>query len=409
MPIAVTPYIPTYITVHLGTPDSNAENVTVSFREYIKNVASSEIYPTWENAALRANILAQVSFALNRVYTEFYPSQGYNFNITGTTAYDQRFIKGRTIFENISELVDELFNTYIRRQGFVEPLAAQFCNGTTSFCEGLSQWGSQTLAQDGFNSVEILRYYYGQNIELVSNAPLQDIQYSYPGQPLRRGDIGPYVRVAQVMLNRIGDNYPAIPKVQPVNGVFTAAMEESVRSFQGIFNLTADGIIGRSTWYMMVQLHNSVLRLSELVSLGQTYYFVDFTYTAPTTYGQSGSQVSLLQYLLSMLSQFYVTIPFVTIDGVFGNDTLQAVLALQRDAGLPETGVVDEATWLALVNRYRGISETVLNDPNFFFPEATGGVAFTIEDLENALAAIRESGLLPITYGQTDTERSVSP
>ncbi len=178
MPPIVTPYIPTYITVHLGTPDSDAENVTVSFRDYIKNVASSEIYPTWEHAALRANILAQVSFALNRVYTEFYPSRGYHFNITGTTAYDQRFIKGRTIFENISELVDEIFNTYIRRQGFVEPLAAQFCNGTTSFCEGLSQWGSQTLAQDGFNSVEILRYYYGQDIELVPNAPLQDIQYS---------------------------------------------------------------------------------------------------------------------------------------------------------------------------------------------------------------------------------------
>ncbi len=409
MPLSVTPYIPTYITVHLGTPDSNAENVTVSFRDYIKNVASSEIYPTWENAALRANILAQVSFALNRVYTEFYPSQGYNFNITGTTAYDQRFIKGRTIFENISDLVDELFNTYIRRQGFVEPLAAQFCNGTTSFCEGLSQWGSQTLAQDGFNSVEILRYYYGQNIELVSNAPLQEIQYSYPGQPMRQGDTGPYIRIAQVMLNRIGDNYPAIPKIQPVNGVFTAAMKETVRIFQGIFNLTVDGVIGRSTWYMMVQLHNSVLRLSELVSLGQTYYFVDLTYTAPTTYGQTGSQVSLLQYLLSMLSQFYVVIPFVTIDGIFGNETLQAVLALQRDVGLPETGVVDEATWLALVNRYRGISETVLNDPNFYFPEATGGVAFTIEDLENALIAIQESGLLPITYGQMDTERSVSP
>ena len=147
MPIAVTPYIPTYITVHLGTPDSNTENVTVSFRDYIKNVASSEIYPTWELSALRANILAQVSFALNRIYTEFYPSRGYNFNITGTTAYDQRFIKNRTIFENISELVDELFNTYIRRQGFVEPLAAQFCNGTTSFCEGLSQWGSQEIGR----------------------------------------------------------------------------------------------------------------------------------------------------------------------------------------------------------------------------------------------------------------------
>ena len=289
----------------------------------------------------------------------------------------------------------------------MEPLAAQFCNGTTSFCEGLSQWGSQTLAQDGFNSVEILRYYYGQDIELVPNAPLQDIQYSYPGQPMRQGDTGPYIRIAQIMLNRIAENYPAIPRIQPVNGVFTATMEKTVRIFQGIFNLTADGIIGRSTWYMMVQLYTSVLRLSELVSLGQTYYFVDFTYTAPTTYGQTGSQVSLLQYMLSMLSQFNVAIPFVTIDGIFGNETLQAVLALQRDVGLPETGVVDEATWLALVNRYRGINETVINNPNFF-PDSPEGVAFSIDELESTLEAVRESGLLPIRYGQTDTERRVS-
>ena len=135
MPIIVTPYIPTYITVHLGTPDSDAENLTISFREYIKNVASSEVYPTWHNSALRANILAQVSFALNRVYTEFYPSQGYSFNITASTAYDQKFIKGRNIFDSVSTLVDELFTVYIRRQGFVEPLAASFCNGTTTVCE----------------------------------------------------------------------------------------------------------------------------------------------------------------------------------------------------------------------------------------------------------------------------------
>ena len=165
MPIIVTPYIPTYITVHLGTPDSDAENLTISFREYIKNVASSEVYPTWHNSALRANILAQVSFALNRVYTEFYPSQGYSFNITASTAYDQKFIKGRNIFDSVSTLVDELFTVYIRRQGFVEPLAASFCNGTTTVCDGLSQWGSENMAQQGYDSVQILRHYYGDNIE----------------------------------------------------------------------------------------------------------------------------------------------------------------------------------------------------------------------------------------------------
>lgn len=407
MPIAVTPYIPTYITVHLGTPDSNTENVTVSFRDYIKNVASSEIYPTWELSALRANILAQVSFALNRIYTEFYPSRGYNFNITGTTAYDQRFIKNRTIFENISELVDELFNTYIRRQGFVEPLAAQFCNGTTSFCEGLSQWGSQGLAQDGYNSIDILRYYYGNNIELVSNAPIQDIQYSYPGEPMRRGDVGPYVRIAQVMLNRIGQNYPAIPKLEHVDGIFGAATEDSVRVFQGIFNLTVDGIIGRSTWYMMVQLHSSILRLSELASLGQTHYVIDFTYQNPTIYGESGSEVSLLQYILSVLSQFYVTIPFLTIDGVFGDETLRAVKAFQREVGLPQSGEVNESTWLALVNNYLGIDTAVLSDPTLF-PETAESSLRTYEYLQNALASLQHTNFLPLIYGQTDAERSAA-
>ena len=173
MPIRVTPVVPSTITVHLGLPDEEAENITVSFPDYVKNVASSEIYPTWEPAAIEANILAIVSFALNRVYTEFYPSRGYDFDITSTTAYDQKFIRGRNIFENISRAVDETFNDYIRRTDFVEPLAAKFCNGTTSTCDGLSQWGSQDLAQQGYGPMEILRYYYGEDIELVQDAPFR--------------------------------------------------------------------------------------------------------------------------------------------------------------------------------------------------------------------------------------------
>ena len=229
----ILPYVPRTITVHLGLPDQWAENVTVSFPDYVKNVASSEIYPTWEPAAIRANILAIISFALNRVYTEFYPSRGYNFQITSTTQYDQKFIRGRNIFENISQMVDEIFNDYIRRQGFVEPLAAKFCNGTTSTCDGLSQWGSQELAQEGANSMEILRHYYGDNIELVVDAPIQDLITSYPGTPLRLGSAGPEVSVVQAMLNRISQNYPAIPKV-PATGAFGEATESAVRTFQRI-------------------------------------------------------------------------------------------------------------------------------------------------------------------------------
>ena len=200
---AILPYVPRTITVHMGTPDQWAENVTVNFPDYVKNVASSEIYPTWEPAAIRANVLAIISFALNRVYTEFYPSRGYDFQITASTAYDQKFIRGRNIFENISQIVDEIFNDYIRRQGFVEPLSAKFCNGTTTTCDGLSQWGSQSLAQEGYGSMDILRYYYGDNIELVVDAPIQDIQSSYPGTPLRLGSVGQEVVIVQTMLNRI--------------------------------------------------------------------------------------------------------------------------------------------------------------------------------------------------------------
>ena len=178
----VTPYIPQNITVHLGPPGSNAANVTVPFPDYVKNSASSEIYPTWDESALRANILAIVTFALNRVYTEFYRSRGYDFDITSSTAYDQAFVDGRGYFDNISRLVDELFNDYLRRPGTVEPFAAKFCNGTTVTCEGLSQWGSQNLAQQGYDADQILRSYYG-NIETVLNAPIRGITSTYPGTP----------------------------------------------------------------------------------------------------------------------------------------------------------------------------------------------------------------------------------
>ena len=214
MPIII-PYVPRTITVHLGLPAQWAENVTVEFPEYVKNVASSEIYPTWGISAIRANVLAIISFALNRVYTEFYPSRGYAFQITSTTQYDQKFIRGRNIFENISQVVDEIFNDYIRRQGFVEPLSAKFCNGTTSTCDGLSQWGSQSMALQGYNSVEILKHYYGGDIELVVEAPIRDITLSYPGSPLRLGDTGPDVVVVQAMLNPHRPELPGHPQDLP--------------------------------------------------------------------------------------------------------------------------------------------------------------------------------------------------
>ena len=280
----IVPYIPETITVHLGAPDAGAENVTVSFSDYVKNVLSSEVYPTWEPAALRANALAVISFALNRVYTDYYRSRRYPFDITSSTAYDQKFISGRNIYENISELADELFNTYLRRQGSVEPLAAKFCNGTTVTCEGLSQWGSQYQALEGANSVEILRSYYGDDVELVAGAPIEDVRETYPGTPLRLGSTGEYVTVVQVSLNRISQNYPAIPKVIS-SGVFDAATEASVIAFQSIFSLTPDGIVGSATWYQLERIYVAVLKLSELRSEGQSFTAVSFQYPQALSVG----------------------------------------------------------------------------------------------------------------------------
>ena len=361
----VTPYIPQRITVHLGPPNSDAANVTVSFSDYVKNVASSEIYPTWDESALRANILAITSFALNRVYTEFYRSRGYNFDITNSTAYDQFFVNGRSYFENISRLVDELFNDYLRRPGFVEPLAAKFCNGTTVTCEGLSQWGSQNLAQQGLSSIDILRSYYG-NVEVVNNAPIRGIMSSYPGYPLRRGTSGPSVVAVQVSLNRISQNYPAIPKISSVDGIFGAQTEAAVRKFQEVFSLTPDGIVGPATWYAIVRLYTAVTSLSELRSQGQRFYVNSWAYSNPIRQGDSGVRVEHLQYMLSVLASYIPEIPSVTVDGVFGPATRNAVIAAQRRFGLPETGVVNAETWEEIYDQFSGIETATWRDISSF-------------------------------------------
>ena len=360
----VTPYVPERITVHLGPPSSNADNVTVSFVDYVKNVASSEIYPTWDESALRANILAIVSFALNRVYTEFYRSRGYDFDITNSTAYDQFFVNGRSYFENVSRLVDELFNDYLRRPSFVEPLAAKFCNGTTVTCEGLSQWGSQNLAQQGFNSVQILRNYYG-DVETVINAPVRGIASSYPGTPLRRGSTGPNVVVIQT-INRIAQNYPAIPKIAAVDGIFGSRTEASVREFQQIFGLAPDGVVGRETWYAIVRLYTAVTSLAELRSLGQQFYNISWTPPGGLSVGDTGDKVRLLQYMLSVLSAHISTIPPLAVDGIYGQQTKAAVLAAQRRFNLPETGSVGAQTWDAIYDQYSGIENTNLRSGETF-------------------------------------------
>ena len=363
----IFPYIPETITVHLGPPNSAANNVTVSFTEYVKNVASSEIYPTWNESALRANILAIISYALNRVYTEYYRSRGYDFDITNSTAYDQAFVEGRSYFENVSRLVDELFDTYIRRIGFVEPLAAKFCNGTTVSCDGLSQWGSEQLAREGYNSFEILQYYYGDNIELVTNAPIRGISETYPGAPLQLGSTGPFVTSIQAALNRISQNYPAISKISPVDGIYGPETERAVQAFQRIFSLSADGIVGPATWYQIIRIYVAVQRLAELQSLGQQQYVIS-TYPSDLSLNDTGDYVRQLQYMLSVLSDFIPGVPLLSITGTFDIPTRDAVRAFQQLYGLPVTGAVDAAVWDAIYAQFSQIEQTVF-DQQVLFPE----------------------------------------
>ncbi len=365
---AQLPMIPETITVHLGAPDQAAQNVTVNFPDYIKNVASSEIYPTWPESAIRANILAQITFALNRVYTEYYRSRGYNFDITNSTAFDQSFVYGRDIFDNISEIVDGIFNDYLRRSGSVAPLFAQYCNGTTVTCGGLSQWGSVTLAEEGLTPIEILRNYYGDDIELVRDAPVVGLSESYPGVPLRPGTSGNEIRRIQIRLNRISKNYPSIPKIPNPDGIYGSETEAAVREFQRVFGLTEDGIIGRATWYMIQRIFNGVKRLSELNAEGLPLSDVTNLFELRLAEGATGTGVRELQYLLAFVGYFVETIPAVTVDGIFGAATKQAVEAFQQTYGLPVTGIVDTVTWNRLYDAYRGQLASL---PPGYFTEAT--------------------------------------
>ena len=231
------PTIPTEIVVHLGAPDEAAKNISIPFIDYIKNVASSEIYPTWPDAAIEANILAQISFALNRIYNEWYPSRGYSFDITSLPAYDQSYIEDRQVFDAVSRKVDDLFNNYAYRRGQIQPLNAIYCDGKSTACEGLSQWGTVSLANQNKTPLEILRHYYGDDIEIFENAPTGELIGIYPGYPIELGNAGDKVRVIQRELNRISNNYPAIPKIPKINGVFGTYTEDSVKKFQEIFNL----------------------------------------------------------------------------------------------------------------------------------------------------------------------------
>ena len=349
--------IPKNITVHLGKPAASARNVTVSFRRYIANVASSEVYPTWPESALRANIHCQISLALNRIYTEWYPSRGYSFNITNSTSYDQYYVHGRTVFDVMVRLTDDIFNTYLRKTGTVNPYYSEYCDGKSVTCPGLKQWGTVTLAKQGKTPLQILKYYYGSNIEIVRTNNIQAIPQSYPGSPLRQGDSGTAVFTLQRQLNRIAKDYPFFGKLT-VDGVFGPRMVSTVKTFQRQFNLTADGVVGRQTWYKISYIYVSVKDLAELTSEGETSSgtLSDGSWggTALRT-GSTGSAVEQVQFWLNTLAQYESALPSLAVDGRYGASTASAVRAFQRRYGLTVDGVVGRETWNAIYNEFRSI------------------------------------------------------
>lgn len=370
------PFIPETVTVHLGRPnDASVENVTVSFPDYIKNVASSELYPTWPEAALRANIYAIISFTLNRIFTEWYPSQGYDFDITNSIQFDQSFFKDRDIYEPITQIVDEIFNEYIVRQGRVEPLFAVYCDGRdVADCGGLTQWGTVALAREGLGPYDILTRFYGDDIDIVTNTDVRTNAPSYPGEPLSLGDGGNDVVRIRRELNRISRNYPAIPKIPTEGTVYDSATEEAVRAFQKIFNLPQTGVVDKATWYRIHYIYTSVKKLARLASEGLTLEETAVVFPETLSFGESGMAVRYLQYYLEVVGAYYNNVLPVTITGTFDTATENSVRSFQQVFGLPQTGVVDRETWNWLEDAYLGIVENVPLDENSENPVLFPGI-----------------------------------
>jgi len=360
------PVVPQEIVVHLGVPsNTSAQNVRLPFIDYVKNVTCSEIFPTWPTNAIIANIHSIVTFALNRIYTEWYRSRGYNFDITNTTAYDQYFVPDREIFANISELVDGIFNVYARRIGYRNPFFTSFCNGTTSTCNGLSQWGTVSLANSGMTPLQILHNYYPEDIEL-NEAPFGDTE-SYPGQPLSINSTGDAVQTIQKFLNRIRLNYPLIPLISNPDGNFGTDTQQAVKVFQSVFNLTQDGIVGKATWNKISAIYTAVVKLAELDAEGER---IGLSPTPPTTtirQGNRGTDVIHAQFLLNYISNFYDTISAPDMDGNFGASTTQSVQQFQRQFGLTADGIIGPSTWAKLYEVYKRLRDEDENypvDPN---------------------------------------------
>ena len=356
------PIVPNNIIVHLGVPSDNGRNITVSFTDYISNVASSEIYPTWPREALKANIYCIISFAMNRIYNEWYRSKGYSFDITSSSIYDQTFIENRSIYENINNIVEEIFNNYVVKGNSIQPYFTRYCDGRKTTCNGLSQWGSVSLANNGKNYLEILRYYYGNDISIKYDAPVGDVLEGYPGYVVGLGSAGNPVLLIQRDLRRIRRNYPAIPDITNTLGIYDEETVNSVKKFQEIFNLPITGSVDKATWYKIKYVYTSVKKLSDLYSEGLTSNEVTFLYEDELNYGDTGIEVEYIHYFLDAIAFLDPDIPRLKTNSIYNDNSITMVKAFQSKYGLPVTGVFTYRDWKVLKDTYDSILRNLNND-----------------------------------------------
>ena len=363
------PVVPKNITVHLGKPDENVSNVTISFIDYISNVACSEIYPTWPKEALKANIYTIISFTMNRIYNEWYRSKGYSFDITSSSVYDQAFILNRSTYENINNIVEEIFNNYIVKGNGIEPYFTTYCDGRNTTCNGLSQWGSVSLANSGKNYLEILRYYYGSDINIKYNAEVGDV-VGYPGYVVTLGSAGNPVLAIQRDLRRIRKNYPAIPNITTTLGIYDEETANAVKKFQEIFSLPVTGAVDKATWYKIKYVYTSVKKLSDLYSEGLTREEATFLYEDELNYGDTGIEVEHIHYFLDAIAFLDPDIPRLKTNSIYNDNSITMVKAFQKKYGLPVTGVFTYKDWNKLKEVYDKILKNLNNEyVNDLYPD----------------------------------------
>ena len=363
------PIVPNTITVHLGKPDENVRDITVPFVDYISNVASSELYPTWPNASLTANIYAIISFTMNRIYNEWYRSKGYNFDITSSPIYDQTYTLNRATYENINNIVEEIFNNYVVKGNQIQPYFTRYCDGRKSQCDGLSQWGSVSLANQGKSFLEILKYYYGNDISIRYDALVGDNTMGYPGYDVGLGSAGNPVLAIQRDLRRIRQNYPAIPDITNTLGIYDQETVDAVKKFQEIFSLPTTGIVNKATWYKIKYVYTSVKKLSDLYSEGLTEAEATFLYEDELNYGDTGIEVQHIHYFLDAIAFLDPDIPRLKTNSIYNNNTMTMVMAFQRKYGLPITGIFTYRDWKVLKEAYDNILNSFPDEYKDFVDE----------------------------------------